>query len=81
MSKSTESRQEAIGNGQWVTGELPDSEETVLMRVHDDAYPIWPGFHDGEVWRTADSSEVSGPVIGWLRLEDAAAALDKGGRR
>lgn len=72
-------RLQAIGNGQWVTGELPDSEETVLMRLADEAYPVWPGFHDGEAWRSADSSEVTGPVLGWLRLEAAAAALDKEG--
>lgn len=61
---------------QWITAELPDADLTVLMRLQDLEYPIWVGFHDGDGWRSADSTSVDGPVLGWMQLEDAAAALD-----
>lgn len=63
----------------WITNELPDSELTVLMRVTDDEYPVWPGFHDGEGWRYADATYVLPPqkVTGWVHLEDAAKAIDQ----
>lgn len=59
----------------WITDQLPDSDMTVLMKLSDAEFPIWPGFHDGEEWRSADSSTVSGPVLGWMELEDAAELL------
>jgi hypothetical protein len=60
----------------WITSELPDSDMTVLMRLKDSENPIWPGFHDGESWRTADAATVEGPVLGWMELEAAALMLD-----
>ena len=64
---------------------LPDSDITVLMRLPGDDYPVWPGYHDGEQWFTADGcaidAQCSGPVIGWVDLHAAAEILDgkKGG--
>ncbi len=62
--------------GVWVTDSLPDSDLTVLVRTNDRELPVWPGFHDGEFWRTADASTVVGIVLGWMNLEDAAKHLD-----
>lgn len=59
----------------WHQG-LPDSETTVLMRVDDEAYPVWPGFHDGECWRNADATRADAKVLGWMPLERAAEILD-----
>jgi hypothetical protein len=61
---------------QWITDSLPDDEMTVLMRVQDTEYPVWPGFRDGGQWCYADGSTVEGPVLGWMHLEDAATILD-----
>lgn len=61
----------------WTTDQLPDSDLTVLIRFSDTAeFPIWPGFHDGEQWCSASADTLEGPVLGWMNLEDAAAALD-----
>jgi len=62
--------------GNWITDRLPDSEMTVLMRLDDEEYPVWPGFHDGENWCNADASYVEVAVKGWMELEEAAAMLD-----
>lgn len=48
----------------------------VLVRIEQTDEPIWPGFHDGDCWRTADGSDVRGRVTGWMDLHDAAAVLD-----
>lgn len=60
----------------WITNSLPDDEITVLMRLKDDEYPVWPGFIDEGIWCSCDASIVEGPVLGWMHLEDAAKALD-----
>jgi len=62
----------------WNTDRLPDSDTTVLIRCSGQESPIWPGYHDGEAWCSADGSELEGPVLGWMELEDAAMALDGG---
>lgn len=62
----------------WITDTLPDSELTVLMRRQDEEYPVWPGYHDGEVWMDSDGFTVNCPVLGWMHLEDAAGLLDAG---
>ena len=59
----------------WQT-ELPDADVTVLLRLPGDETPVWPGFHDGESWRSADATTLEGPVLGWMHLETAALALD-----
>jgi hypothetical protein len=71
----------AAGGGAviWNTS-LPDSDVTVLVRLADEETPVWPCFHDGEFWRTADASTVCGPVAGWMHLEDAAKLLDGGAK-
>lgn len=61
----------------WITSTLPDSDMTVLMRLEDNEYPVWPGFHDGEHWRSSDGTIVQGPIRGWMHLEDAARAIDQ----
>ena len=58
-------------------GGLPDTDTTVLMRLDDSEFPVWPGFYDGEEWCNADASPVGCEVIGWLHLEEAAACLDE----
>jgi len=60
----------------WITHQLPDSETTVLMRLQDEEYPIWPGFHDEGEWYNADATQVTVPVLVWLPLETAAQKLD-----
>lgn len=59
----------------WITDTLPDDELTVLMRLQDDEYPVWPGFRDSDEWHSCDGSTVIGPVLGWMHLEDAAKRL------
>jgi hypothetical protein len=54
---------------------LPDSERTVLMRLDSEEWPVWPGFHDGEVWRMADGLAVDCAVLGWMHLEAVAASF------
>ncbi len=65
----------------WITDRLPDSDMTVLIRLSGEEYPVWPGFHDGDTWCSADASTLEGPVLGWMELGDAAELLDgkKGG--
>jgi hypothetical protein len=60
----------------WTTDCLPDADMTVLLRLSGSEYPVWPGYHDGEGWRSADGAELEGPVLGWMELNQAAAALD-----
>lgn len=55
--------------------DLPDSDLTVLMVTTDPEFPVWPGFHDGERWCSADASEFEGSILGWLHLDEAAALL------
>ena len=62
----------------WITDSLPDSEITVLLRLGGQDEPIWIGFHDGANWLTAQADRVEVPVLGWMHLHDAAAALDFG---
>ena len=63
----------------WIKDRLPDSDMTVLVRIQNDEFPIWPGYHDGDCWRNADASQVEGRVIGWMELETAAVRLDEKG--
>lgn len=45
---------------------LPDAETTVMLIIDgDDA--AWPGYHDGERWRTADGMP-TGHVIYWADM-------------
>jgi hypothetical protein len=67
----------AAPDSNWITDELPDDEMTVLMRLKDDEFPVWPGFRDDGVWNSCDGSTVQGPVLGWMHLEYAAHCLDR----
>lgn len=61
----------------WITDKLPDSDSPVLIRCSGTELPVWPGFHNGEEWRSAENaSTIEGPVLGWMELEDAARLLD-----
>jgi len=60
----------------WITDSLPDEETTVLMRLPNSDYPVWPGFREDNEWNTCDGSTLDGPVQGWMHLEDAAKCLD-----
>ena len=57
---------------------LPDPATTVLVRTSIKEFPVWPGFYDGERWRFADGTELDGPVLGWMEIEEAARVLDEG---
>lgn len=48
----------------WIKDTLPDSDLTVLLRLPNGEFPVWPGFHDGEQWCSADGSTLEGPVDG-----------------
>lgn len=61
----------------WTKDSLPDSDATVLIRTSGAEFPVWPGYHDGERWCSADGTELEGPVLGWMELEAAAKALDR----
>lgn len=64
----------------WITdGSLPDSDTTVLVQDHYFCSPafrssfirveqIGEGFHDGEQWRWASSSLITGKVNAWAHL-------------
>jgi hypothetical protein len=65
---------------QWITDRLPDADTTVLIRLSDEEYPIWPGFHDGNGWVSADGTTVQGPVMGWMEMDKAEKMLDGGGK-
>jgi len=59
---------------------LPDSDITVLLRVEDEEYPVWPGYHDGETWRKSDDdSLVESRVISWMHLHEGAELMDANG--
>jgi len=60
----------------WITDTFPDDEVTVLLRLDDAEYPVWPGFREDGQWRSADATTICGPVRGWMHLEDAANHLD-----
>jgi len=62
----------------WIKDKLPDSDLTVLVRCSGQEFPIWPGYHDGDEWRSASADILEGPVIGWMELDDAVKILDGG---
>ena len=65
----------------WITDKLPDDEITVLMRLDDDEYPIWPGFHRDDMWFHEDGSSVWITVYGWMDLNEASSVLDSANDR
>lgn len=76
MHQSKMPRAEQVTTSRWITDTLPDSDMTVLIRCSGEEYPVWPGFHDGEQWCSADGSTLEGPVLGWMELETAVEVLD-----
>ena len=60
----------------WVRDSLPESDTTVMLRCSGEEFPVWPGFHDGDQWCSADGTALEGPVLGWMELKDAARILD-----
>ncbi len=70
---------EIVRQARWITDTLPDDEMTVLMRLEDAEYPVWPGFRDEGEWRSADGTGVACRVLGWMQLEDAAMMLANAG--
>jgi hypothetical protein len=70
--------QARLQSSKWITDALPDSEMTVLMRCAGDEFPVWPGFHDGEQWCSADGTTIEETmVLGWMEFETAAKILDE----
>lgn len=47
-----------------VETELPDAEITVLCHTEDG--DVWPGFLDGDVWRTAGADRFDSAVTHWM---------------
>lgn len=66
----------------WISPDQPpDADITVLARLNDDEYSIWPAYYDdsedvGHEWRGADGGPLAGRVTAWMHLDAAAAALD-----
>jgi len=54
----------------WVTdGSLPDSDESVLVEwIYPEGHEVWPGFHDGDRWMSADGFPVWMTIAAWARL-------------
>lgn len=54
----------------WVTdGSLPDSDETVLVEwIYPEAHEVWPGFHDGNEWISAEGYPAFMQVAAWARM-------------
>lgn len=73
---SLKRRIKKLNKKSWITDKLPDSDMTVLMRLQDEENFIWPGYHDGEEWRSGDGFPLEVAVLGWMELEDAASLLD-----
>lgn len=49
--------------------DLPDSDITVLLHMPADSdWPIWPGYHDGEVWRLAEGGKPAQRVARWADM-------------
>lgn len=43
----------------WIVAcELPDAETIVLLHHPDESEPVWPGYWDGEFWRSAEGKLV-----------------------
>lgn len=50
-----------------IDGTLPDSETLVLLQLADSE--VYPGYHDGNLWRYADAMPVSThEVVGWRHM-------------
>ena len=53
-----------------VADRLPDDGILVLLALSDEE--VWPGFHDGAVWRYADAMPIeSAQVTDWMHLPAA----------
>lgn len=60
---------------------LPDDGMTVMLRLNDEEYPVWPAFYcsDRESWVDPWGALIdSSTVLGWAELEDVAALMDGG---
>ena len=65
--KSPCDRTNPAGDCTWISTAigLPDSDSIVLIACETDE-PVWIGYHDGEMWRTADGAAVT--VTHWMQL-------------
>ena len=54
----------------WVTdGSLPDSDESVLVEwIYPEGPEVWPGFHDGTEWMSAEGFPVFMQVAAWAHM-------------
>jgi len=59
----------AIEALQWHTADeqLPDDGITVLVHAPDDSEPVWPGYHEGGRWLSAEGFEIAN-VIEWAEM-------------
>ena len=48
---------------------LPDTDKSVLLAIPSSDEPVWPGYYDGKIWRTADGFPIkAGDVIYWTPM-------------
>jgi hypothetical protein len=59
--------------------EMPDSDCTVLLELGDvSGDPVWPGYHDGETWRTAEGTALKKrEVSAWAHMPAGRARAKK----
>lgn len=52
----------------WIecSGQMPDSETTVMTYAPESCEPIWPAYHDGEKWLDLNNCEFDGEVTHWM---------------
>lgn len=55
--------------------QLPDSDDTLLCALAGDDEPVWPGFFDGDAWRSIHGGEFVGTVVAWARMPVGTGGL------
>ncbi|MCA1857420.1 DUF551 domain-containing protein [Massilia oculi] len=55
-----------------VAAALPDDDTLVLLATDD--REVWPGYRDGDIWRSTDAMPVSERVTHWMHLPPAPIA-------
>lgn len=46
---------------------MPDDDTLVLLALNDDE--VWPGYRDGDIWRSVDAMPITGErVTHWMQM-------------